>query len=764
MSKIKDEVRELHPLLGVLFDRLVNIKQVLHTHGPDELGADFILVKNDSTLNTTNHIGVVVKNHTLSKDKAHAVVKQVKECFALPRYIGKTRIMISEVWVVVNGTISKKASELLHEECKVPVHFIDRSQLVGLMVKNKLDMSEDMPTSVQLCLSKQRAQAEAFRHRSFSLLAISDREIFMDQRVARLPKVLYDRHGAKRNPRRAPRLNLKPQAVDVKDMMDLTTPAVFLCGDPGSGKSMLLHKTLADYAEPRQFKKNRKIPLLVGCTDVVNIHNKQITHILDQFIEKFNLENEKCHYVLILDGLDECKLSLEDKLELIQKWRSEASADTRIDKIVISGREFWDEDTIKMPVYDIVPLSMRDVITTVKENLSHLSVVNRIISDLQRSDLFRALPQTPLATVLLINLLCEEADLHELPATLTELFSKYSEVSLGRWNTKEGAGITLKKYDATDAVLAKIAAHMVQNGVSTIREDDAKLFFNNYCRKRLLKIEPDILYDGLIERRSDIVDVTDGMFGFRHRTVMEFFYAKQMTDKQLLALREDVFSPHWHTIAFFFVGMQKDCPELLRDISAITPEKESGKVLKALNMSEILLAAYSTDKDVIKDVLKSTFLQLADYLDGVLSRKQKTKLLAKLPIMRILLIFRVLAEDRYARHFFTNAIEDSMLEIEDANIDDGAKATALFLLNLPYRVLGGEDVFDGMIQKMGDKIPLHIRLGIQHETNFSDAVSPNIKKFKRSMDKYMHKHGKRLSHISLYQEEIRFLPDGKKKK
>ena len=61
ISAISNEVKELHPLLDQLFSRLPNITGVEYTHGPHEMGADFILTKHDSTLNRNNYIGVIAK-------------------------------------------------------------------------------------------------------------------------------------------------------------------------------------------------------------------------------------------------------------------------------------------------------------------------------------------------------------------------------------------------------------------------------------------------------------------------------------------------------------------------------------------------------------------------------------------------------------------------------------------------------------------------------------------------------------------------------
>lgn len=115
----------------------------------------------------------------------------------------------------------------------------------------------------------------------------------------------------------------------------------------------------------------------------------------------------------------------------------------------------------------------------------------------------------------------------------------------------------------------------------------------------------------------------------------------------------------------------------------------------------------------------------------------------------------------YSRPFFQQAIEGSLIKIEDANIEDGVKATALFLLNLSHASLGGENIFSSMIGKMKNKIPVHIQLAINHETDAMQTLGGDIKKFKRAMKRGLLNEKRANSTNSLYDKELRYLPNPK---
>ena len=86
--------------------------------------------------------------------------------------------------------------------------------------------------------------------------------------------------------------------------------------------------------------------------------------------------------------------------------------------------------------------------------------------------------------------------------------------------------------------------------------------------------------------------------GFKHRTFAEYFYAKSF-GRELLEIDERVYSPFWINIFFFYLGLRKDCPAELRAIHSMAPSTELRAWIKVINLSNYLLAAYTTPYEVI---------------------------------------------------------------------------------------------------------------------------------------------------------------------
>lgn len=67
LKRLNDEVDDFHPVLNSLFRKMPGIQRCHYNQGPNEMGADFILYRNDDALLRTTQVGVVVKVGKLSR-------------------------------------------------------------------------------------------------------------------------------------------------------------------------------------------------------------------------------------------------------------------------------------------------------------------------------------------------------------------------------------------------------------------------------------------------------------------------------------------------------------------------------------------------------------------------------------------------------------------------------------------------------------------------------------------------------------------------
>ena len=137
LSEFQDEVKQLHPFLKMLLPRIPRVEHVEYTHGKTEMGADFVFSRLDDALREVEYIGVIAKIGKIAQDYSD-IERQIREC-EIERFFanGKSKIFLSEIWVIATGTISDGAKEKIHATYKTrKIHFIDGDRLYFLVNKH----------------------------------------------------------------------------------------------------------------------------------------------------------------------------------------------------------------------------------------------------------------------------------------------------------------------------------------------------------------------------------------------------------------------------------------------------------------------------------------------------------------------------------------------------------------------------------------------------------------------------------------------------
>ena len=522
-------------------------------------------------------------------------------------------------------------------------------------------------------------------------------------------------------------------------------------GGVGSGKSSLLRATAIKHLDPDKFQSERRLPVYIQFKDFEKKHSFSLKKLIH--LETDNFNGEEIKYVVMVDGVDESQHCIDERIKIIDTIIAEAEANPNI-KLIMTSR-VSDKDTLRgklkssVRTYQIAPLSMKQIISIINSACSHLNTKHRIIEDLKKSNLFKALPKTPIAAVLLAKLLNENNK--EIPSNLTELYAKYTEIALGRWDvdkelTKE------KEFDAAEAVTKRLAKFFFDNDLLVISIKRAKNFFIDYLNKRKMGVDAEQLFNK-ITGRSEIfyTDEKNQTFGFRHRTFIEFFYAKNALSNDEFTISPRCFEVQWLAVSFFWVGLQRDCPDALREFALAKPSNERGEILKIINMGNVLLAGYSTEYHVITSAIAHTFSEAGKYFKRI-STTGSTSVFSNFSEMQLLSLFRHLLADTYGYDFFADAIEESMLLIDDnKELTEEEKIYSLFFLETSLTNPTSESLFTHLISKYSNKLPVPISLGISHESRTKDLKNKHITKVMRSV--------KKLAQDRKIQQHINFLYD-----
>jgi hypothetical protein len=188
LESLHNEVADLHPLLKILLPKIPNVKNVEYTHGPNEMGADFLLSRLDETFGQLDYIGIVAKVGKIDQSGVNDVDRQIDECF-IPKFFdsGKQKVNISEVWVVTNAGVSHGAKEKIHDKYRGrKITFIQGDKLSKLIDDYAPNFWTDVPLQIGDYLNQLRLKNDEL-DRSISLTK-NHADLYIEQDIYTVPE------------------------------------------------------------------------------------------------------------------------------------------------------------------------------------------------------------------------------------------------------------------------------------------------------------------------------------------------------------------------------------------------------------------------------------------------------------------------------------------------------------------------------------------------------------------------------------------------
>jgi hypothetical protein len=725
-----DEVAELHPLLDSLIRKLPGVVNVDYTHGSQELGCDFVFSRTDPIFGTHDHIAVIAKVGKLGQDFTD-IERQIDES-SMPRTFlgGKEKIRANEVWVVNTDNITRGAQAKIHEKYPArKITFIDDSRLIDLI-------DDYMPiywTNVSIpagdylvALRARNEQAD----KSLSLFRVGDRVLYLEQDVLEFPRLEYRLEMQRRAK--------APRKVKLEDLTSQSR-LVLLEGGVGAGKSKLLRALVDKHTSPEVFLETHLLPIPITYTEFIADYSGDINALVDGTVPTaLRSSDPALTYLVLIDALDEAKLADEDQVAALDDLVRSAKESARV-RVIVTSRYLAGLDQTsaledQIARFHLPPLTFKRIVEFIKAVCTTLNLSSRLIEDLRKSQLFKELPHSPISAILLAKLLDENPK--ELPSNMTELYSQYTELVLGRWDIQKGLQ-TLKEYEALDQVVMRIARAALDYELPRLTIDEAMTVLMEYLDPRNLDLSAHELFARLAYRCEILtIDPQTKTLAFKHRTFAEFFYAKDAHRNTTFPLDDRALSLYWMNTTFFYLGLLKDCPDLLRKITAREPQNELERWVKVVNLSNYCLAGYASPYEVIEQGLYDAFLGAARLFWEIATRKTESPL-ASLSHMHLFWLLQMVMRDSYSYPFFKAAMEDAALRINECDEPDEVKAVAIFLLNVAYIDIGDNETFDFLLERFKGPLPIDVSLAIRHEAKDSKSrtalVRRQIRLLKRAL-------------------------------
>ena len=621
--------------------------------------------------------------------------------------------------MIANGTISQGAQEKIwHKFRTQKIKFVALDDLTRLTAKYIPDFGVDVDLYDAEYLHQQREFCLA-RDEKYSLMPDGFDET-IEQDIIKLEKDFSSRR----------------QVVDIYSEIE-SRRLVSIEAQMGGGKSRLLSRVVQHYATLDVYKEKKILPIFESGKDFLR-GPSSLSDLISKAVETARLrEDEERRYLIVLDGLDEARLSSGEVVERLSKCLQELSELDNC-KLLIASREVPEELTnlsreFQNGRYEIEPLRLKGMVQFIERICNLADKSTTLISDLKNSDLFKVLPRTPIAAIILARLFAEGGE--ELPMNLTELYAKYMELSLGRWDMDKGLQ-TQKQYDVLEVLVSNLAVYMMENELLNLSEDEAKQMFREYLRERNLELDSEQLFESLVSRSDVIVkDDFTRTISFKHRSFAEYFCARHHLRSRSAVVDGRVFSPYWANTYFFHIGMLRDCEALLTEIMKIPIEHEAMRMARLMHMGNFLLAAYQTPYSVVERAIRELFSDAAHYYYDIAERREES-VFAILPRMHVLAFFAHMMRSNYGFSFFSTAVISALEDISLSKDRDGESMYAIFFLDSIRFYLKEDALYEDLIDQYGGELPLDLQLAIGYESKRVDYNSPVIKKLQRRVKKH----------------------------
>lgn len=617
---------DLQRHLKSLMERMNPKAHVEVTHGQRELGKDLVMVIQDEF--ATNITGFVVKcgditgrtagdvddvihrvNAMFTADERRRlgeIESQVRQAIAHPAEIKASfaRLPVNTVIVVLAGDLSNNARQRLEREFPDRLRAIlDVVWLVDKFTEHYPEVFfEGEPVEWLDRRIRSLENIDYFLKRDKNLTAY-----FVDPVVATVE--LSDQGIGKQlsdiaHRRRVPFATLS-QAI--KDRQ-----ASLLVGDQGSGKTGALAKIALDMyraAYERQVMLDEKrgrdieVPVLIDAKHLLSINSAD--DLAAHACDAAEIRDRVKIGAMLVDKLD--LLSHEDRLSALKRARELAHAAGA--SLIVASR---DVETVSVAPagykkFEMMPFEIRHAIAMSQRLLGDGTALNTLRDSLDRVK--HQIPFSPLSMLLLIDLAERN---HEVPASTAELFERFMDAALGRWDEEKGL-FALFDYRVKRMFLGELAyAEFLQKDRLEIERPEFEAFVADYVIRHSLKTEGVGTFVAEIER-AGVLKLSESSVEFANRPFLDYFAAWHMfhAQDQISDITGELvrlhFDDRWSEVAFYFVGQRtKLTPEIVDRIFAYPEDGLYGNMRK-FSIGRLLQAGWFSEASVKSQGIRQAF-------------------------------------------------------------------------------------------------------------------------------------------------------------
>ncbi|MGJ1197902.1 NACHT domain-containing protein [Sphingobacterium spiritivorum] len=617
------------------------------THGPNEYGKDLVFNEFNSKLNTTDYYAVVVKNKDSGMtdfERGGEIMRQIDLSFQYPYSDNKgIKYQISKVIVIINGSVSNQAINVIQQT-------IDPSKFANIYIWNYQKLSEELYGNiVNIFLAENLPDIDTFlEYQSKQFLEFnSTNDIYHGLSINDINDIYVNVRTNYRvyEQKKSTYTNYEGNSTaHLKDEIDESLTIVHsnfsfvISGIATSGKTLMLKRV--GYNSVNHYQQKRIAPFYIQLGKIKTCEDFDFGNEIESIYKKITgIEFDYQKYskiCLLLDGIDEISSEEARRILLtrISEFYDSFSNNHKgtILQIVLSTRDlsFIEKGTFlkKYEKMELLPFDIGQAFKLVKKLIPEDKVkAEKFVQAVKNTQLTNSLTRTPMALSLMAILYKEdEIELDELPANITELYNKFTDYYLNKWDTSKGISLQYK-FEESKQILGFIANEIHENNDTIITLSELKDF--------LAKLKDNFDFEDLedidgflkaLKERTGIInyDNEQATFSFSHLAFQEYFVSISYDDSSEEDLITKFYDEWWSNTIVFYCGKQPKRDVFLKKVmDKITPSDIYQSFTHITLLSRALQAGYLMNNNSKRQFVTNIIYEFNKVYNEIISTEKK---------------------------------------------------------------------------------------------------------------------------------------------
>ncbi len=713
---------DLFPVLKQLFitKRFNNVEI---THSLNEYGKDLVFSKYDEDLNDNNWYSVVVKNKDAEMkdfEDQGEIIRQIQLSFKHPYTDSKgAEHYINKVIVIINGTITNNAKEILKKD--IPAHLINNVSLW-----NYQRLEEEINNNIKdLFLSGETGSQEDFiistykKNQIDRLMKLDNaQELFSGLSITQINDIFVNVRTANQkyeNEKKRYQNNTNPairEEIDDSISIINSNKHTIVRGIPTSGKTLLLKRiginALNNYKDIGVFWfRFRDIQIdSFNLSEEVNIQFHELAGNNEFNHNYFN------KYLFLFDALDEITDN-EKRIAIINKLQEQVSSFNN-GYLIISGRNielFKDISLFDPSNYETVDLLSFDIgqaLKLVKKIIpDNKEKNNHFIEAIKKQQLSNSLTRTPMALTLMAIMYKDDAiDLKELPANITELYNKFSDYYLDKWDASKG--ITSQyKYEEYKHIVGFIAYYLHSNHIYEISSQDLKRYLETIkaSHSTFEELQDIDNYINGLRRRNTLLhyDSDRDVFFFSSGAFQEYFTSIYFDDSNEDELIGNLYQEWWQNVIVFYNGKNPKRPVFIEKALKSIPIDSVSMFYHLQIMSKSLQAAHLISNSIAEKTITNMIYTFDRFYNSLITTANNNAAIAyQWTTLDMILQCRNLFNDLFdSKHINPDIVSNNAVDILTDNNNQFSDVTKYCLSYYLAHKIGNASYFNMFLSTQG---------------------------------------------------------------